>query len=263
MKPHTADQIARRTALLAVAVALPLALVGCSSPQAATDSTAATTLNVFAAASLKSSFTTIGKDFEAAHPGTKVVYSFNGSSTLVTQIKEGAPADAFASADEKNMTKATDDKLVTGTPKVFASNVLTLAVAPGNPQRITGLDASLDGKKLVVCAKGVPCGNALAKLTAQLKVTPKPVSAEQSVTDVLGKVTSGEADAGVVYTTDAKGAGDAVTAVAIPGAQKAVNRYPIAATATSKHAQLAQDFVDHVVGEQGQRVLADAGFGKP
>ncbi|MEL4503736.1 molybdate ABC transporter substrate-binding protein [Luteococcus sp. H138] len=248
----------RTTLLAAGALLLPPALLGCSGPDRKAD---AATLHVFAAASLKSTFTTIAKDFETAHPGTTVALSFNGSSTLVTQIKEGAPADVFASADEKNMTTATEAELVTGTPRIFASNVLTLAVAPGNPKQITGLDSSLDGKKLVVCATGVPCGNALATLQARLRVTPQPVSAEQSVTDVLGKVTSGEADAGVVYATDAKGAGEQVATVAIPGAERVVNRYPIAVTAASKHPQLAQDFVDEVTGQKGQRVLADAGFG--
>ncbi|MEL4358567.1 MULTISPECIES: molybdate ABC transporter substrate-binding protein [unclassified Luteococcus] len=246
-----------RLALVA-GLALALGLTACSAGEQESE-----TLTVFAAASLKSSFEVIGKDFEAAHPGTKINYSFNGSSTLVTQLKEGAPADVFASADEKNMARATDGKLVTATPMIFATNVLTLAVAPGNPLKITGLDQSLRGRKLVVCADGVPCGNATAKLSRDLGITLEPVSAEQSVTDVLGKVVSGEADAGVVYATDAKGAGDRVGAVAIPGADKAVNRYPIAVTAHARRPQLAHDFVDAVTGPRGQQVLADAGFGKP
>lgn len=252
--------MSRRHLAAAAALSLLLPLTACAPGGADQQQT---TLNVFAAASLKSTFSTIAKDFEASHPGTSVALSFNGSSTLVTQIKEGAPADVFASADEKNMSKAIDAKLVTGTPKVFATNVLTLTVAPGNPLELTGLDKSLDGRKLVICAEGVPCGNATAKLSKTLGATLKPVSTEQSVTDVLGKVTSGEADAGVVYVTDATSADGKVSAVAIKGAEKAVNRYPIAVTTASKQAGLAQDFVDAVTAEQGQKVLADAGFGKP
>lgn len=250
----------RRHLAAAAALCLLLPLTACAPGGAEQERT---TLNVFAAASLKSTFSTIAKDFEASHPGTTVALSFNGSSTLVTQIKEGAPADVFASADEKNMTKATDGKLVTGSPKVFATNVLTLAVAPGNPLELTGLDKSLDGRKLVICAEGVPCGNATAKLSTALGATLKPVSAEQSVTDVLGKVTSGEADAGVVYVTDVTSASGKASAVSIKGAEKAVNRYPIAVTSSSKRAELAQQFVDAVTAEPGRQVLTDAGFGKP
>lgn len=255
---------------IAVALAALLALTGCAatpqpaaSPGGGSAAPQQKTLIVFAAASLKGAYSKIATEFEAAHPGTTVKYSFDGSNTLVDQLQGGAPADVFASADEKNMTRAVEGKLVAGTPKIFATNVLTIVVAPGNPLKITGLDATLDGKKLVVCAEGVPCGNATKTLTGNLGVTLKPVSTEQKVTDVLGKVTSGEADAGIVYTTDAKGAGDKVATVAIPGAEKVVNRYPLAVTANTKNSELAQAYVDHVAGPKGQAVLAEFGFGAP
>lgn len=255
--------------LLAAALTLPLlALAACSgAPQPAAtpggDAPAPRTLTVFAAASLKGAFSKMAQDFSTDNPGTTVRFSFEGSSTLVDQLAGGAPADVFASADEKNMSRALDAKLVAGEPKIFATNTLILVVAPGNPLGITGLDASLDGKKLVVCAVGVPCGNATDKIVKATGATIKPVSTEQKVTDVLGKVTSGEADAGVVYTTDASSAGDKVATVEITGAADAVNRYPIAVTATAKDAALATAFVNHVTGDQGQKVLAEFGFGRP
>lgn len=242
---------------LALAVALLLPLAACSPTPASSNST----VTVFAAASLKDSFPEIGKAFTAKNPGVTVEFSFAGSSSLVDQIQGGAPADVFASADEKNMKRAADAKLVSGTPKLFATNTLTLAVAPGNPLNITGFD-SLSGKKLVICAEGVPCGNATKKLAEANGVHLTPVSTEQSVTDVLGKVTSGEADAGIVYQTDAKAAEGKATAVELQGADKVVNRYPIAVTASTKNAQ-AQPFVDFVTSDAGLTILAKYGFGRP
>lgn len=191
-----------------------------------------------------------------------MTFNFQGSSTLVDQMKEGAPADVFASADQKNMTKATDAKLV-DTPKPFASNVLTLIVPKGNPATITGLDSSLDGKKLVVCAQGVPCGNATKQLADKLGVTLNPVSEEQKVTDVRAKVESGEADAGLVYATDAKAAGDKVEVVEIARANEVVNSYPIALTVSTKNKEAGQKFIDAVLSEKGQAVLKKYGFSAP
>ncbi|MCQ9368811.1 molybdate ABC transporter substrate-binding protein [Brevibacterium sp. 50QC2O2] len=222
------------------------------------------TLTVFAAASLTQTFDELGKTFEGEHPGVKVRFSYAGSSELVTQIQEGAPADVFASADEKNMQKATDAKLMDGTPVPFATNVLTIATAPDNPKKITGFkDLTKDGTSVVVCAEGVPCGNATKTVEDKTGVKLKPVSEESKVTDVLGKVQSGQADAGLVYVTDAKGAGDKVTAVDFPESDQAVNTYPIGVVKDAKQADLAREFQDMVTGEQGQKVLGEAGFGKP
>ncbi|HEY5979983.1 MAG TPA: molybdate ABC transporter substrate-binding protein [Microlunatus sp.] len=261
-----------KLALAAIAaVVLLSAGTGCSttavssgggSPASAT--AAPQTLTVFAAASLKGTFSTLGQQFETAHAGTEVTFSFGGSSDLVTQLQQGAPGDVFASADTTNMSKATADSLVQGAPVDFASNTLEIAVPPDNPARITSFaDLAADGVQVVVCAPQVPCGSATQKVEAAAGVTLKPVSEENSVTDVLNKVSSGEADAGLVYTTDVRGAGDKVTGVAFPESSEAVNVYPIAVLAGGKNSDLAQEFVDLVTGPEGQQVLAGAGFGQP
>ena len=234
-----------------------------SSSTAPTASAMPVELKVFAAASLNKAFPEIADTvLKESDPNIKVTFNFQGSSTLVDQMKEGAPADVFASADQKNMAKASDAKLV-DTPKPFASNVLTLIVPKGNPGKITGLDASVDGKKLVICAQGVPCGNATKQLAEKLGVTLNPVSEEQKVTDVRAKVESGEADAGLVYATDAKAAGDKVETIEIARANEVVNSYPIALTVSAKNKEAAQKFIDAVLSEKGQAVLKKYGFSGP
>ncbi|MFD0485656.1 molybdate ABC transporter substrate-binding protein [Kineococcus sp. GCM10028916] len=237
-----------------------------ATPAATSSSTsaAARTLTVFAAASLKGSFTEIGREFEAANPGVTVRFSFAGSSDLVTQITEGAPADVFASADEKNMTKVTDQSLTAAAPVDFATNVLEIATPAGNPAGIkTFADLAKPGVKVVVCAAQVPCGSATQTVETSSGVTLSPVSEESSVTDVLGKVTSGEADAGLVYVTDVTSAGEKVTGVEFPESAGAVNTYPIAALQDAQDADLASEFVTFVTGTAGEEVLRDAGFGAP
>jgi molybdate transport system substrate-binding protein len=236
-----------------------------ASPSGGTSASAVgQTLTVFAAASLKGTFTELGTKFEASHPGTRVTFSFAGSSDLVAQLQGGAPADVFASADTKNMDKATGDKLVDGTPVNFASNTLEIAVPPDNPAGVTSLqDLTKSTVKAVVCEPAVPCGSAAQKVATAAKLTLKPVSEEQSVTDVLNKVETGEADAGLVYVTDVKSAGDKVKGITFPESKSAVNQYPIAALTASKNKELAKDFVTLVTGPGGQQVLSDAGFAKP
>ena len=220
-------------------------------------------ITVFAAASLKKTFTAIGAEFEKAHPGAKVTFNFAGSSDLVAQLQQGAPADVFASADTKNMDKATGDSLTAASPVNFASNTLEIAVPPGNPAEVASLaDLAEPGVKVVLCAPAVPCGSAAAKVETAAKVDIKPVSEEQSVTDVLGKVTSGEADAGLVYVTDVKAAGDKVEGVEFAESSAAVNTYPIATLKSSRNAALADAFLQAVTGEPGQGILAAAGFAK-
>ncbi len=222
------------------------------------------TLTVYAAASLTATFTEIGRKFEADHEGVNVKFSFGGSSDLVAQIQEGAPADVFASADTANMDKATGDDLVDGDPVDFATNTLEIAVPPDNPAGVAAFqDLAKPTTKVVVCAPEVPCGAAAQKVEESTKVTLKPVSEEQSVTDVLNKVETGEADAGLVYVTDVKTAGDKVKGVTFPESSSAVNTYPIGALADSENKDLAKEFVDLVTGADGQQILADAGFAKP
>jgi molybdate transport system substrate-binding protein len=225
-----------------------------------------TKLTVYAAASLRPTFAELGKRFEAAHVGVTVIFNFAGSSDLVAQIQQGAPADVLASADKVNMDKAVASKSVDGEPVDFASNTLEMAVPPDNPAGIRKLaDLAEPGIKVVVCAPQVPCGAATRKVEEASGVDIQPVSEEQSVTDVLNKVSTedAEADAGLVYVTDVKAAGDRVKGITFSEASTAVNTYPIAVTADSENADLAQEFVALVTGPAGQSVFADAGFGGP
>ncbi|MCL2516426.1 MAG: molybdate ABC transporter substrate-binding protein [Microbacteriaceae bacterium] len=249
------------------ATAAVLALSACTSAASSGREASAAKpekLTVYAAASLTQTFTQLGAAFEKAHPGVTVAFDFDGSSTLVTQLAQGAPADVFASADEKNMQNAVSQTLIAGTPVDFATNVLEIATPPGNPAHVASFaDLAKPGLKVVVCADGVPCGNAVEQVEKATGVTIKPVSQEQNVTDVLSKVESGDADAGVVYVTDVKGAGSKVTGVPFPESAQAVNTYPIAVTRGADQAQLAKQFVAFVTGSTGQETLAAAGFGAP
>ena len=246
----------------AAAAAIALTAAACGSGGSAEDPAAApVTLHVFAAASLQEPFEELGEQFESEHEDVTVDFSFAGSSTLVEQIQQGAPADVFASADTKNMDKLTDAGLEEADPVDFTTNTLRIAVPAGNPAGVTDL-ASLTGDlNLVVCAPEVPCGAATETVEVAAGLEFAPVSEEQSVTDVLNKVTSGEADAGLVYVTDVEKAGDAVEGIDFPEAQQAVNTYPITTVDGSANPQLGQEFVDLVSGEEGQEVLAGYGFG--
>ncbi|OII03662.1 molybdate ABC transporter substrate-binding protein [Curtobacterium sp. MCBA15_005] len=263
----------RPFAALALAATVALGLAACTAPDTGSGAQAPAgsgteaptgSITVFAAASLQQTFTTLGKQYETAHPGASIRFSFAGSSDLVTQIQNGAPADVFAAADQANMTKLTSGDLVTGSPRAFATNTLEIAVAPGNPRGIGGLDdLTAPGVQLVTCAAPVPCGAATAKVESASGVDLEPVSEEQSVTDVLGKVESGQADAGLVYVTDVRGAGGKVDGVPFDESSKAVNTYPIGVLRESQDPELAQAFSEYVRSAAGQRVLSDAGFGKP
>jgi molybdate transport system substrate-binding protein len=247
---------------LVIAALSVLLIGGCGSPEKPAAENQK--IMVFAAASLKKTFTDLGEQFKTENPGASVEFSFAGSSDLVTQLTQGAQADVFASADTKNMDKAAQAGLLAGDPVNFASNTLTIAVAPGNPKKIASFkDLTEQGLNVVVCAPQVPCGAATKKVEQATGVTLSPVSEESSVSDVLNKVTTGQADAGLVYVTDAKGAGDQVAAVSFPEAADAVNTYPIAVLKESKNPELARKFVGLVTGESGQKVLDAAGFAKP
>ena len=236
--------------LAAGLAAVVLALSACASGEAQPDD-AEISATVFAAASLSASFEEIAAD-------TDVNFSFDGSSGLVDQIAGGAPADVFASADQRNMDNAVEQGLIAGEPTMFATNYLVLVTPAGNPAGVTGMDASLDDAKLVVCAPEVPCGGATERLAETLGLTLSPVSEETSVTNVLGKITSGEGDVGLVYLTDATGAGDAVEIIGIPEAEGDPNTYWIAAVEGGDTEQ-AQAFIDLIMDSQD--VLAGYGFG--
>ncbi len=256
----------KRTFALAGATALlVLPLAACGDDGGDTDGNGGqgTTLTVFAAASLTKPFEQLEKTFEDAHPGVDVKLSFGGSSDLVAQITDGAAADVFASADTKNMDKLTSADLAAGTPAEFATNTLVIAVPPGNPGKVSGLaDLAKDDLDVVVCAPEVPCGSAAEQVAEKAGVRLAPDSEEQSVTDVLGKIEAGEGDAGLVYVTDVEAAGDKVEGLEFPEAAEVVNHYPIVAVKDSAHADLAQQWIDLVLGD-GQAVLTAAGFGPP
>jgi molybdate transport system substrate-binding protein len=246
-----------KTCLLTLALLLSLTACG-------GDDGEDVTLTVFAAASLTASFEQVAERFEDEHEGVDVELSFGGSSDLATQIEEGAPADVFASADTATMDELADAGLTGGDPQDFATNTLEIAVPPGNPVGVqTFQDLAAPGLALVVCAPEVPCGAAAQQVAEGAGVTLEPVSEEQSVTDVLGKVTSGEADAGLVYVTDVLAAGDDVEGIEFPEARSVVNVYPIAPVDGSEAADLAREFVELVLDETGQGILADHGFGTP
>jgi molybdate transport system substrate-binding protein len=258
-----------KRAVSLAALVLSGSVAGCASssagdPGASGAAGSGRTLTVYAASSLTGAFTVLGEKFEAAHREVDVRFNFGGSSDLVAQIAQGAPADVFASADTRNMDKAVAEELVDGSPVNFASNTLEIAVPPDNPAGIGNLeDLARPGTKLVLCAPEVPCGSAAQRVEQASGVDLAPVSEEQAVTDVLTKVESGEADAGLVYVTDVASAGGRVKGIPFPESASAVNTYPIAALADSNEPALATAFVNLVTGNDGQSVLAAAGFAKP
>ena len=267
----------RSIAVLAIAASVIIGTAACSrgetgstgepgvtSPSANPTGALTGSITVFAAASLRGTFTELAKKFEATHPGVTVTTSFAGSSDLVTQITAGAPADVFASADTKNMAKLTTASLIDGSPADFATNVLEIAVPPSNPAAIrTFADLARAGVRTVICAPQVPCGSATVAVERATGVMLTPVSEESSVTDVLGKVSSGEADAGLVYQTDVRAAGSSVTGITFAESGTAVNTLTVAALRTNTNARLASAFIGYVTGPVGRSVLRSAGFGTP
>ncbi|SMX72382.1 molybdate ABC transporter substrate-binding protein [Brevibacterium linens] len=247
--------------LLGLCTVAALTLTACSSgsdPHAEADEPEEIT--VFAAASLTEVFDDIADEYTATDPNAPdVKFSFAGSSDLVSQISEGAPADVIATADEKTMDTLASDDLLAGEPEMFASNTLTLAVAAGNPQAITS-SKDFSGNDLVVCAPQVPCGAATQKWADLNDVALDPVSEENSVTDVLGKVSAGQADAGIVYVTDIARGGGKVEQVDLDGADKVINKYPAATVRASENQDQADDFVKFLGSDTAQKLLRDAGF---
>ena len=219
---------------------------------------------VFAAASLKPAFTKISQQFKTDNPGSSVDFEFAGSSELATQLTQGATADVFASADTAQMDTVAKAGLVAGNPTNFASNTLVIVTAAGNPKKIGSFaDLAKPGLNVVICQQPVPCGSATRRIEDTTGVHLNPVSEELNVTDVLNKVTSGQADAALVYVTDALSAGDKVATVKFPEAAGAVNVYPIAVLKKAPQPALAQKFVAMVTADTGQNILTQSGFAKP
>jgi molybdate transport system substrate-binding protein len=218
---------------------------------------------VLAASSLTEVFDQLATKFEADHPGVKVVPVYDSSATLATQVQQGAPADVLATADTTTMGTASSsgdvDKSV-----IFATNHMVLVTPPSNPAHIQSIkDLDTNGVSYVVCVTSAPCGDIAAKLLKKNHITAKPKSLEVDVKSVLTKVTSGEADAGFVYASDAVAAGKSVTPLSVPGSEQLRNSYPIAIVKKSQHQSLAQQWIDLVQSGTGQDALKHAGFGAP
>ncbi|CAM5257154.1 molybdate ABC transporter substrate-binding protein [Streptomyces narbonensis] len=266
----------RRTAAAVLTAALLVPLAACSSDDTKKDTVGSTAsasasgsatgapaahLTVLAAASLTNVFKTAGAAYEKSHPGAKITFSFAGSQELVAQVSQGSPADVLVTADTKSMDKV---KAEIGTPAIIAKNRLVIATGEGNPFKIDGLKDLADTKlKVVLAAPEVPAGKYSKQILDKQSVTVKPVSQEPNVRAVLSKVELGEADAGLVYKTDAESAKDKVDAVVIPDDQNAIAQYPAATLKDSKNAEAAAAFVAWLSSPEGQKILQDAGFQKP
>ncbi len=255
---------------LAVLPVLALALTACGSsasstsdPAGSSSSSVTGTITVFAAASLTGAFGTLGKQFEAAHPGTTVTFSFGASSDLAEQLNQGAPADVFASASTKNMTMVVSAGNASD-PKNFVKNVMEIATPPGNPKKITSVkDLAKSGIKVALCQPAVPCGATAASVFNNANVTVKASTLEADVKSTLAKVELKEVDAGVVYVTDVMSAGSKVTAVKVPDSINASTEYPIATLKDSKNSATASAFEQYVLSSAGTKVLTADGFQQP
>jgi molybdate transport system substrate-binding protein len=256
-----------RMGVLAICLAVvALLAAACGSSSSTTKTTAAAdkpsgTVVVFAAASLNDAFNTIGKQFEQANPGVTVKFNYAGSSSLATQITQAAPADVFASADTASMDTVTNDHLADGTPQVFTKNTLEIMVQPGNPKHISSVaDLAKSGVTVAVCAPSVPCGMYADEVFSKANVTVHPVTQETSVSSVVTKVTLGQVDAGMVYSTDVRAAGNKAAGVTIPSNQNVIAEYPIAKLKDAPNPDAATAFVNYVLSSAGQKVLASDGF---
>jgi molybdate transport system substrate-binding protein len=221
------------------------------------------TVTVFAAASLTESFTTLGKQFEAAHPGTTVKFNFGPSSGLAECINQGAPADVFASASPMNMQQVVDAGGASDS-KTFANNVMQIAVPPDNPANVTQVtDLAKSGVKVALCQPQVPCGKVAQEVFKKANITVMPVTQGADVKAVLTTVQLGEVDAGMVYQTDVQAAGTKVKGIVIPADQNASTSYPIASLTKAPNEAGAAAFVDYVLSPDGEKVLSQAGFAAP
>jgi molybdate transport system substrate-binding protein len=226
-------------------------------------------LVVFAASSLREAFAEVGERFKQSHPGTRVVFHLAGSQELRTQIENGAPADVFASADQKHMQALVDGKLL-GSPRIFARNEPVLVVPRGNPARISSLSELPKARRIVVGAPEVPIGAYTLRILDaasrrygddfRAKVEAGVVSRELNVRQVLSKVRLGEADAAIVYRTDAAMAGQDIEAIAIPPDVNVVAEYPVAVLSRTKEPAFAVAFVDLLLSPPGRQVLERLGF---
>ncbi len=243
---------------LALVVVLAAGVSACSSAAGGTS-----TLTVLAASSLSGVLPPLARQFEAEHPGTRVVLSFGASSTLVQQVRAGAPADVLATASSMTMqqvvTSGDADR-----PRTFAANVGEIAVYPPSAPRVRELrDLAAPGLRVALCQPQVPCGVLASRVLSQAGLTVTPVTQGLDVKSTLAAVTSGEADAALVYVTDVRAAGAKVVGVPIPDTQNASTSYDAATVHLSKHAELGTQLIDLLLSADGQRVLSAAGFRAP
>jgi molybdate transport system substrate-binding protein len=245
----------------AAAAALPIATISCSSDDSGSDKS---TLTVLAASSLTEAFTTLEAQYESDHPDVDVVFSFDSSATLAEQVTQGAPADVIATADEDTMKTVTDAGDAADTPQIFATNTMVIVTPPDNPAGVTDVsDLASPNVKFALCDETAPCGATAKEILALDHVNATPVSFEPDVKSVLTKVTLGEVDAGIVYVSDAKTAGQDVSTVPLKNANQVINNYPIVVIKDAAQTSAAQDWVDLVLSSAGQEVLAADGFGPP
>jgi molybdate transport system substrate-binding protein len=243
----------------ALALALLLPLTSCGGDDG---NDQGTELTVLAASSLTGAFEELANEFEDDHDGVNVTLSFGSSSTLAEQATQGAPGDVLATADEKSMTVAQDGDALSADPAAFATNEMVLVVPADNPADIRSL-ADLAGADFVRCVDDAPCGRVALALTEANNLTAEPASLEVDVKAVLAKVTSGEADAGFVYRTDAAAAGDEVKVIPVEHSNQELTTYYIAPLEQSGDEELAKDWIELVQSEAGRKVLSDAEFGAP
>jgi len=256
--------------LLVTAICAALALAACTSngPSGSDSSPRAIELTVFAASSLTAAFTQIGSDFEAANPGTTVTFNFGSSGDLAASIESEGTADVFASASGTYMDDVSNKVGVSGRAD-FAQNRLVVITPPENPAGVTSLEGlAKPGVQVVLAAEGVPVGDyareSLKSAGIEKAVIANVVSNEEDDASVVAKVTSGEADAAIVYVSDVTSAvAPQVRAVQIPDAVNVLATYPIAVVSSTTHPETAQSFVDYVTAPDGQATLADFGFLPP
>jgi molybdate transport system substrate-binding protein len=220
-------------------------------------------ITVFAAASLTDAFTELGTTFESENPDASVEFNFGASSALREQILGGAPADVFASANTSNMDQVVDGGAASD-PEDFVTNLLEIAVPAGNEAGVGGLDDFANADLLIgLCAEEVPCGEFGREALANTGVTPSIDTNEPDVRSLLTKIEAGDLDAGIVYVTDVRAAGDTVEGVEIPADENVVATYPIAALTDSANAAVADAFVAFVLSDEGQEILQSYGFDSP
>jgi molybdate transport system substrate-binding protein len=244
------------------ATLIPLA--GCSSETTASSEPEGA-ITVAAATSLTDAFTAIADDFEDANPGVEVTFTFDSSSTLSTQILEGAPADVYASADAANMTTVADESLLAGDPAIFARNELVIITKPGNPEGITSLTDLADAGVIALCGEDVPCGTYAGEAleAAGVTIDESSITRGQNAGATLTAVAEGDAVAGVVYVTDARSAGDTIDAVTIAADANVTATYPIGVLEAADDAAVADAFLAYVLSDAGQAVLEEHGFLPP